>query len=53
MNDLLSNELKITIVKKLKLAKYFSSIHDCTTDASCKEQMSLILRGVDVSLAQI
>lgn len=46
---LLAYEIKSTIIKKIKEAKYFSVILDCTLDSNDEKKISLLLRSVDVS----
>ena len=46
---LMADKVKETILYSALQARYFSIILDCTPDQSHKEQMSIILRFVDVS----
>ncbi|XP_063819165.1 uncharacterized protein LOC135057201 [Pseudophryne corroboree] len=47
--QLLSNIIKEEILKSAQVAKYFSIIIDCTPDVSHVEQMTMILRFVNIA----
>ena len=47
--SLMATNVKNSIVNDTKRAKYFSVLLDCTPDMSHQEQMSLILRFVNMT----
>lgn len=55
-NELLSTiafQVKKTIVDKVKMTTYFPVIFYCSSDASHQEQVSLVLRYVDVRYKEV
>ncbi|KAK4729430.1 hypothetical protein R3W88_022418 [Solanum pinnatisectum] len=51
--NLLASEIKNKIIEKVIKTKYFSIILDCTPDTSHQDQMSFIIRSVDISATPI
>lgn len=48
--EIMAGEIKKKIIQKIKSAKYYAVIMDCTPDISRQEQLSLVIRIVDMSL---
>lgn len=47
--EIMSSKVKMEIVSRTKKSKYFTIIADCTPDISHTEQLSLVLRFVDIT----
>mgnify|MGYP003530496588 CR=1 FL=1 len=51
--QIIAKRIREEILSKLKMAKYFSIIVDCTHDVSKVEQMSIVLRFVQMENAEV
>ncbi|KAM0026014.1 putative transcription factor and/or regulators TTF-type(Zn) family [Helianthus debilis subsp. tardiflorus] len=51
--QLLGDKVRTEIIKKVKQAKYYSIILDCTPDTSRQEQMSIIVRYVNFNSSSV
>lgn len=48
--EVISKEVQLTIIQTIRLAKYYAIIMDCTPDTSRQEQLSIVIRIVDMDI---
>jgi len=48
--EVMAKEVQKTIIRTIKLAKYYAIIMDCTPDTSRQEQLSIVIRIVDMDI---
>ncbi len=51
--SMMANNVKNAIIHDVKTSKYFAVILDCTPDMSHQEQMSLVLRFVNMTSQEV
>lgn len=48
--EVMAKDIHKTIIKKIKLAKYYPIIVDCVSDTSHQELLTIIIRVIDMDM---